>query len=132
MTAAGWALFGGMALTPKSVLGLLGTFVGAFAYSYIGLAKQQQLQKQSQLPQTRSALPALPRHSTPDAAVAALASDTPTAGAGVAPQTPGYLGEGEKVIWNRTVSGAVQPEPRRASDAVAVAVPGMLPAQHEQ
>lgn len=31
-----------MPVTAKSVIGLLGTFVGAFAFSYIGLVKQQQ------------------------------------------------------------------------------------------
>jgi hypothetical protein len=38
--AIGWALFGGMLVTPLSILGLVTTFLGAFAYSYISVTKQ--------------------------------------------------------------------------------------------
>ena len=36
-----------MPLTLKSIVGLIGTFLGAFAYSYIGLVKQQQSSSES-------------------------------------------------------------------------------------
>ena len=41
LSAAGWLLFGGMPVTFKSIVGLSGTFVGAFAYSYVGLVKHR-------------------------------------------------------------------------------------------
>lgn len=47
LTAAGWVLFGGMPVTLKSIVGLIGTFLAAFAYSYIGLVKQQQSSSES-------------------------------------------------------------------------------------
>lgn len=40
ITAIGWVLFGGMEATALSMLGLLTTFIGAFAYSYISVSKQ--------------------------------------------------------------------------------------------
>ena len=64
LTAAGWALFGGMPVTFKSVLGLTGTFIGAFAYSYIGLLKQRRADE-VQVTATVSATGALPVRATP-------------------------------------------------------------------
>lgn len=48
VTAAGWVLFGGMSVSPRSILGLIGTFVGAFAYSWSSLLTQQRIHTQSQ------------------------------------------------------------------------------------
>jgi hypothetical protein len=44
IAAIGWVLFGGMAVTTLSILGLLTSFVGAFAYSYISVTKQMEAQ----------------------------------------------------------------------------------------
>lgn len=70
MTALGWVLFGGMPVTPKSVLGLAGTFLGAFAYSYIGLAKHRRTYQDS----LQSSKADLAGSGEPDAAAASPAS----------------------------------------------------------
>ena len=46
MTFAGWALFGGPPLSIKSVLGIVGTFIGSFMFSYHGLVKQRNAEQE--------------------------------------------------------------------------------------
>lgn len=100
VTAAGWALFGGMAVTPKSILGLCGTFVGAFAYSVISLRKQQQIsadafaaQGQQQRPQPQSVFPLSPTVTIAAAASGRWALSEPSVSAGQSPAAGAAAGE---------------------------------------
>ena len=65
MTALGWLLFGGMPITAQSVIGITGSFIGSFAYSYVGLVKQRQVERQKTATATATVNSTVPHRELP-------------------------------------------------------------------